>query len=73
MKSVIDKETPLEQKTSEHSVIETDIGVDGVEKPRRIRSFVRRQGRLTEGQQRALDEHWPQYGLTLDCGMLNFT
>lgn len=29
---------------------------------RQIRSFVRREGRLTEGQQRALDELLPQYG-----------
>ena len=31
---------------------------------RRIRSFVRREGRLTKGQQRALDELYPRYGLT---------
>jgi tRNA (guanine-N7-)-methyltransferase len=30
---------------------------------RRIRSFVRREGRLTKGQQRALDELYPRYGL----------
>lgn len=30
---------------------------------RRIRSFVRREGRLTKGQQRALDELFPLYGL----------
>ncbi len=30
---------------------------------RRIRSFVRREGRLTEGQQRALDTAWPVYGI----------
>ncbi len=30
---------------------------------RRIRSFVRRQGRMTDLQQRALDELWPKYGL----------
>ncbi len=30
---------------------------------RRIRSFVRREGRLTPGQQRALDDLWPRYGL----------
>lgn len=34
------------------------------EKPMRpIRSFVRRQGRFTLGQQRALAELWPRYGL----------
>jgi tRNA (guanine-N7-)-methyltransferase len=32
---------------------------------RRIRSFVRREGRLTPGQQRALDDLWPRYGLTV--------
>ena len=30
---------------------------------RRIRSFVRREGRLTAGQRKALDELWPDYGL----------
>lgn len=30
---------------------------------RRIRSFVRRQGRLTKGQQFALDNFWPVMGV----------
>lgn len=30
---------------------------------RTIRSFVRRTGRITLSQQRALDESWPQYGI----------
>lgn len=30
---------------------------------RRIRSFVRRQGRLTKGQQQALDLYWPVMGV----------
>ena len=30
---------------------------------REIRSFVLRQGRITPGQKRALDELWPRYGL----------
>jgi tRNA (guanine-N7-)-methyltransferase len=29
-----------------------------------VRSFVRREGRLTPGQQRALDELWPRFGLS---------
>jgi tRNA (guanine-N7-)-methyltransferase len=33
---------------------------------RRVRSFVRREGRLTAGQQKALDELWPRYGLAAD-------
>lgn len=30
---------------------------------KRIRSFIRRQGRITQGQQLALDHHWPMYCL----------
>ena len=30
---------------------------------RKIRSFVRREGRITAGQQRALQDLWPRYGL----------
>ena len=30
---------------------------------RKIRSFVRREGRLTTGQQRALQDLWPRFGL----------
>jgi tRNA (guanine-N7-)-methyltransferase len=33
---------------------------------RPIRSFVRRAGRLTSSQQRALDELWPDFGLQFD-------
>lgn len=33
---------------------------------RPIRSFVRREGRLTEGQQRALDQLWPRFGIDFD-------
>lgn len=36
---------------------------------RRIRSFVRREGRLTPGQQRALDKLWPRYGLPGDTSL----
>ena len=39
---------------------------------RRIRSFVRRQGRLTPGQQRAPDELWPVYGLEVGPCPENF-
>lgn len=30
---------------------------------RRIRSFVRRQGRLTKGQEHALENYWPVMGV----------
>ena len=38
---------------------------------RRIRSFVRREGRLTKGQQRALDELFPRYGVNLQQGVVD--
>lgn len=40
---------------------------------RRIRSFVRRDGRLTDAQSRAIETMLPQLGLQLDNGMLSFT
>ena len=39
---------------------------------RRIRSFVKREGRLTTGQQRALDELFPMYGITFQEKLLDF-
>jgi tRNA (guanine-N7-)-methyltransferase len=38
---------------------------------RTIRSFVKRTGRMTEGQQRAMDDHWDHLGLTHQQGPLN--
>lgn len=42
------------------------------EKLRRIRSFVKREGRMTESQKEALQRYWPQYGLTTQMGRLDF-
>ncbi len=39
---------------------------------RRVRSFVVRAGRMTEGQQRSLDQNWPRYGLELADGRLDY-
>lgn len=39
---------------------------------RRIRSFVRRQGRLTKGQQQALDDFWPVMGVEYQNEALDF-
>lgn len=38
---------------------------------RRIRSFVLRTGRMTDGQQRAFDAQWPRWGLTIAQGRLD--
>lgn len=41
------------------------------EQRRRIRSFVRREGRLTPGQARALERLWPRYGLDAEGAPLD--
>ena len=38
----------------------------------RIKSFVLRQGRLSAGQQKALETQWPQFGLSVEDGLLDF-
>lgn len=44
----------------------------GVRQRRTIRSFVRRSGRLTPSQQRALQELWPTYGISDATEFLDF-
>ena len=39
---------------------------------RTVRSFVKREGRLTKGQAGAIERQWPKMGLSLTDGMLNF-
>lgn len=39
---------------------------------RTIKSFVMRAGRMTEGQQRGLDQGWPRFGLELTDGLRDF-
>lgn len=41
-------------------------------KRRQIRSFVLREGRLTSGQQRALEVLWPRYGVDIASDALDF-
>jgi len=38
---------------------------------RSIRTFVLRQGRLTEGQQRSIDQYWSEYGIDPGSGVPN--
>jgi len=38
---------------------------------RKIRSYVRREGRLTRGQARALQKHWPEYGIDYSPALLD--
>lgn len=39
---------------------------------RTVRSFVRREGRISPGQQKALDTLWHQYGVELGASVFNF-
>lgn len=39
---------------------------------RAIRSFVLRQGRVTDAQKRAFVEHWPRYGIDFGGGVRDF-
>jgi len=38
---------------------------------RTVKSFVRRQGRMTLGQNRGMEEGWPRFGLSKDAGLLD--
>jgi tRNA (guanine-N7-)-methyltransferase len=49
----------------------SDEQSDNVTYMRKIRSFVLREGRLTKGQQNALDNHWPTFGLNYQDASLN--
>jgi tRNA (guanine-N7-)-methyltransferase len=49
-----------------------DPNIDSTARRRTIRSFVRRAGRLTASQQRALDELWPQFGVAFGAAALRF-
>lgn len=53
----------------------TDDLITGAELPvrrREIKSYVMRAGRMTDGQQRGLDEGWPKFGLLLVDGLQDF-
>ena len=43
------------------------------EKPRPIRSFVRRKGRLSPAQQRAMTESWSHYGIDYGENLVDFS
>ncbi len=47
--------------------------IKGVKIIHKIRSFVRRKGRLTKGQERALNDCWPIMGINFEEKQLNWT
>src|SRR5690554_5855420 len=46
-------------------------GENPVTTRRGVRSFVLRQGRMTEGQKKAYERSWPKFGLARDNGMID--
>lgn len=52
-------------------ITSTTEHTESPENQRRIRSFVLRQGRLTKGQERALETGWPQFGVEYAPTQLN--
>ncbi len=57
------EENKTEQQTPEQST--------GEKYMRTVKSFVLRAGRMTEGQQKAMETQWPVMGLEPDSGMLD--
>ena len=55
--------TAIPDNTGPASTAGTPIELNDQRHHRTIQSFVRREGRITRGQQRALDELWPKYGI----------
>ena len=58
---------------SEENSIEQQASESGSEQKhmRTVKSFVLRAGRMTEGQQKAMEAVWPQMGLNLENGKLD--
>ncbi|WP_325891648.1 tRNA (guanosine(46)-N7)-methyltransferase TrmB [Grimontia sp. NTOU-MAR1] len=52
-------------------VIKTELNEDG-KVIRKIRSFVRREGRLTKGQEQAMNDCWPTMGIDFEEKQLNW-
>ncbi|WP_188008799.1 tRNA (guanosine(46)-N7)-methyltransferase TrmB [Grimontia hollisae] len=52
-------------------VIKTELTEDG-KVLRKIRSFVRREGRLTKGQEQAINDCWPTMGIDFDAKKLDW-
>lgn len=50
----------------------TESKVDSDLPMRRIRSFVKRDGRMTDAQRRVMEEMWPQFGLMREDGFADF-
>ena len=55
----------MSQYKSEQEAAESGVYI------RKIQSFVKREGRLTNGQAKALELHWPTMGLEHKNGLLN--
>ncbi|WP_028485680.1 tRNA (guanosine(46)-N7)-methyltransferase TrmB [Thiomicrorhabdus chilensis] len=60
----------MTDQTQHESNIESNTAkID--DKPRRIKSFVLRQGRMSQSQQRAMENNWPKFGLEISDELLD--
>lgn len=59
-------DTPQETIKDEDFTKNEDLKIEDL-KYRRIRSFVLRQGRVTKGQERALETAWPKFGISYEA------
>lgn len=58
---------------TDQNILTTPLTDVAGEKPKRsVRSFVVRAGRMTEGQERGYRENWPEFGLELSDGVLDY-
>ncbi len=56
----------MSQFKSEQEAAESGVYI------RKIQSFVKREGRLTAGQEKAIEQNWPTMGLKQTDGLQNF-
>lgn len=69
------KQIQKDRQMTEEEIKKTHKTIEEAEKEgkyiRKVRSFVKREGRLTKGQERALNEHWDNMGLNHSDGLIN--
>ena len=62
--------SPTNHSSSEKCASNAQVTPDNI-KLRKIRSFVRREGRMSDRQKSALTEHWPEMGLEVKKGKID--
>lgn len=68
-------EQQIEQQSEDQQLEEQQVEESGIpaKHHRAIRSFVKRSGRMTPGQQTAYDKYWSEKGLMLADGLISYS